>query len=160
MLVGVWAEEVSGELPVLVAEEGGLGREEQPGEARGIRTHRGGRGRVGARQADVVLSAYAVPFEERPVVRGYLKLGGDGRWRDGVGVGQHRPRERERHGESRGARSVPEVPRDRMLHPVLHVISPLPGTSYGPPRAACRRCGASMNGLRMVDAKVSVGGTG
>ncbi len=72
----VGAEEMSDELPLLVVEQGGLWREEGPGEA----TARG--------QADVVLGADGVAHEERHVPRWHLDVGGHGRRRDIVGIGR------------------------------------------------------------------------
>src|SRR5262249_42194673 len=64
----VGAEEVGNDLFSTVIEQGGLRPEECPGEA----STRG--------QADVVLSADSVTFEERLVPHWYLNVGGH-RWR-------------------------------------------------------------------------------
>src|SRR5262245_8757528 len=82
----VGAEEVGDDLPVVVAEQGGLRCEEEPGESGGVGTHPRWGARVRAPQADVVLGADGVPLEERLVSHRHLKFVGHAWWCDPVGV--------------------------------------------------------------------------
>jgi hypothetical protein len=117
ILKRVWAEEVRDDLPIVVCKQGGLRREEYPGEAGGVGTDRCGR--VWARHADVILGADGVTIEERLASRWHLNVRGY-RWRcDMAGAGRLRQRDRKSHGESSGARDE----QDTRLGPMLGSIA-------------------------------------
>src|SRR5262245_55532140 len=115
MLEWVGAEEVGDDLPVCVAEQGGIGCEEEPGESGGVGTHARWGARVRARQADVVLGADGVPLEERLVSHRHLKFVGHAWWCDPVGVGELRRRDGAGHGKRCCAHHAQDARRGLML---------------------------------------------